>query len=82
MIKRNKKWKLYIYASNQCIKAIKINDDENPFEKTYAISVYCKKHIFGSNFAKIIVKPIRLKYTNEAKKQIHIEAKLYEGVEI
>lgn len=79
---KKRKWKMYLYAENQCIKKIKINDDEEPFEKVYIVNIYFKKHILGTNFAKVVVKPYKLKCTNESQKEIHIEAKLYEGVEI
>ena len=55
---------------------------DSPFENTYIINVYFKKHIIGTNFAKIIVKPYKLKYTDNKNKCIHIETKLYEGVEV
>lgn len=79
---KRKKWKMYLYANNQCIKCIRIPDEESPFENTYIINVYFKKHIIGTNFAKIIVKPYKLKYTDNKNKCIHIETKLYEGVEV
>lgn len=77
-----KKWKMYLYAENQCVKKIKISDEEEPFEKVYIINIWFKKHIVGTNFTKVVVKPFKLKCTNDKKKEIHVEAKLYEGVEI
>lgn len=79
--KRNK-WKMYLYAQNQCIKKLYIGDEEKPFDNVYVITVLFRKHILGSNIAKLVVKPVRLKYTDNANKQVHIEAKLFEGVEI
>ena len=46
-----------------------------------ATRVLFKKYILGSNNALIIVKPVKLKYTNNDKKELHVETKLYEGVE-
>jgi hypothetical protein len=80
--KDNRKWKMYLYANNQCVKCVKIPKEESPFENTYIISIFFKKHLVGCNYAKVIVKPYKLKYTDENKKCIHIETKLYEGVEI
>lgn len=79
---RRKKWKMYLYASNQCVKCIKIDDEESPFENVYIIRILFKKHIIGTNFGKVIVKPVKLKYTDNEHKKIHVETKLYEGVDI
>lgn len=81
-VTKRDKWKLYLYASNQCIKKIYVDENEKPFEKFYVITVYFKKHILGSNVAKIVVKPALLKYTDNANKSIHIEAELFKGVEV
>lgn len=79
--KRNK-WKLYLYASNQCIKKIYIEENEKPFNNFYVVNVYFKKHILGNSFAKIVVKPKYLKYTMNDKKTVHIEIELFKGVEV
>lgn len=81
-ITKRDKWKMYLYASNQCIKKLYIDENEKPFENFYVITVFFKKHILGSNIAKIVVKPVLVKYTDNANKRIHIETKLFEGVEI
>lgn len=81
ILKRDK-WKMYLYANNQCIKKIYVDENEKPFENFYVITVYFKKHILGSNVAKIVVKPALLKYTDNANKSIHIEAELFKGVEV
>ena len=78
----NRKWKMYLYANNQCVKCIKIANEESPFNNTYVINIYFKKHIIGTNFAKVVVKPSKLKYTDNKKKCIHVETLLYEGVEV
>lgn len=77
-----KKWKLYIYAQRHFIKKITIDEEENPFENKYIINVFFKKYILGSNYAKIMVEPRKLKLTDEKKRQIHVEADLYDGVDL
>jgi hypothetical protein len=81
-VTKRDKWKLYLYASNQCIKKLYVEENEKPFEEFYVITVYFKKHILGSNVAKIVVKPTLLKYTDNDKKCIHIETELFKGVEV
>ena len=79
------KWKIYLYANNHFIKKIKLAeiDDELDavFNNVFVVRVLFKKYILGSNNALIIVKPVKLKYTNNDKKELHVETKLYEGVE-
>lgn len=79
-MKKKKKYKLYIYANRHFIKRIKIDEDEDVFNKIYVINVFFKKYILGSNFVKIIVRPILLKYTDEIKREMHVEATLFDGV--
>lgn len=80
-MKRNKSWKLYLYYNGQCIARKRINENYTPMDKIYVIKVIGKKHLFGSNFAQVIVKPFKYKYTDEEKKQAHIEVTLFEGVD-
>lgn len=77
-----KKWKIYMYANNQYIKKIKLDNVEQLFNTSYVINIWFKKYIFGTNYTKAIVKPILLKKTIEEKKQIHVEIEFERGVEV
>lgn len=80
MLKRNKKLKVYLYAYNQCIKKIKVIQGENIFENTYVIRVIGKKHLFGSNFVKILVRPNRMLKNIEG--EIHATFDYERGIEV
>ena len=77
-----RKWKLYLYLNGVCIKKIKIKRDEAPKDHVYSINVWFKKQFFNSNKVKIIVRPTRLIYTDEKKKETHWEFKYEEGIDI
>ena len=80
---KNKKWKLYLYLNGQCIKCLKIDKDFAPMNKIYVVKVKNMKHLVGTNKSvQMIVRSYRYKYTDEIKKQAHIEVLNYEGVEL
>ena len=81
-IAENKRYKIYLYLRNQCVKKIYLRvNDEMP--KEYIINVYGKKHILGTNRkVKLVVKPVKLKYSDDVKRELHIETKLFEGVDM
>ena len=82
-IEKNKKWKLYIYLNNQCIKCLKIDKDFAPMNKFYVVKVKKMKHLIGTNKpTQMIFKSFKYKYTDEVKKTAHIEVIGYEGVGI
>jgi len=78
----NKKWKLYIYYLNQCVKMIKVDADEKPLKKAYVLNVWFRKHIFKTNYAKVVLVPMRILYHNDITRETHVESKLYEGVDV
>lgn len=79
----NKKWKLYLYLNGQCIKCLKIDKDFAPMNKIYVVKIKGKKHLIGTNKkTQIVVRSYKYKYTNETKKEAHIETILYEGVDM
>lgn len=79
----NKKWKLYLYLNNQCIKCLKIDKDFAPMNKFYVVKVKKMKHLIGTNKpTQMIFKSFKYKYTDELKKTAHIEVIGYEGVGI
>lgn len=76
----NKKWKLYLYLNGQCIKCLKIDKDFAPMNKIYVIKTRGKKHLLGTNKAvQIVTRSFKYKYTDEVKKEAHIEVMIYEG---
>ena len=77
-----KKWNIYMYANNQYIKKIKLDNVEQLFNTSYVINIWFKKYIFGTIFTKAIVKPKLLKKTIEDKRQIHVEIEFERGVEV
>ena len=81
-IEERKKYKIYLYLRNQCVKKVylRINDT---MPTTYIINVYNKKHLLGTNRkVKLVVKPVKLKYSDDVKRELHIETKLFEGVDM
>lgn len=82
-IEENKKWKLYLYLNGQCIKCLKIDKDFAPMNKIYVIKTRGKKHLLGTNkTVQIVTRSFKYKYTDEIKKEAHIEVMIYEGVTI
>lgn len=77
-----RKWKLYLYLNGVCIKKLKINANENPKDQVYIVNVWFKKQFFHSNKVKVIIRPTKLIYTNEKKKETHWEFKYEEGIDI
>lgn len=79
----NKKWKLYLYLNGQCIKCLKIDKDFAPMNKIYVVKIKNMKHLVGTNKpVQMVVRSYRYKYTDEIKKQAHIEVLNHEGVEL
>lgn len=76
------KWKIYLYLNNRCIKTIYKDEEFAPMNKIYVLNVYFKKYLVGSNVAKIVVISHKLKHTNNEKKEVHIEVKQFEGVDV
>lgn len=81
-IMKKNKWKLYLYYNGILIKRIKINEQEAPAKNSYAITVYGKKKLFGSNIAGVIVRPIRLLKNDEINKKTYWGTTLETGIEI
>ena len=79
--KRNKKWKLNFYYRSQWVKTIHISENEKPLSKVYVCRILFRKHLFATNYAKVVLLPIRILFNDPIKKEIHIESILYEGVE-
>lgn len=75
-------WKVYMYANNLYIKKIKVQNVGELFNTSYVINVWFKKHIFNTNYTKVVVKPKLLKKTIENKKEIHVDVEFERGVEV
>lgn len=74
------KWKVYLYYKNRFIKKVKVGEEFKPLDEIYIIRVYFKKYLLGSWNTKIVCQSKALKYTDNEKKEIHIEVELFEGV--
>ena len=68
---QHRKWTLYLYYNGILVKKLKINENEAPAENSYAITVYFKKKMFGSNKAGIIVNPLRILKNDEVHKRTY-----------
>ena len=79
-IKKNKKWKVYLYYNNRLIKTLKRDDTFKPLEEIYAIRVLFKKYLMGSWNTRIVCVASGIKFTNETKKEVHIEVAMFGGV--
>lgn len=79
---KNRKWTLYLYYSGILIKKKRINSNEAPGENSYAVNVYFKKKLFGTNKAGVVVRPIRLLKNDENKRKTYWGCTLETGIEI
>lgn len=79
---KNKKWKLYLYYNGILIKKVRIQPGEEPANTNYAITVYFKKHIFGSNKVGLVVRPVRLLRNDEESRKTHWGTVIDTGIEI
>jgi hypothetical protein len=79
----NKKWTLYLYLNGQCIDKRKIDKDFAPMGKFYVVKVRGMIHLLGTNRkVQIVVQSYKYKFTDEKKREAHIETLIYEGVDI
>lgn len=81
---KKRKWKLKIYFLNQlvCTKKIeKFDDVSDIFKKPYICKVH-KKHLFKTFNTQIILIPEKALFRDEAKRELHINCIIYEGVGI
>ena len=79
LLKRDK-WKVYLYYQNRLIKKLYVEESFQPLDEIYIIRVYFKKYLMGIWNTQIVCQPKALKFTNNEKKEIHIEVSLFEGV--
>lgn len=82
-LNRGEKWELYLYLNGQCVYKMKIDKDFAPMGKFYVIKIKGFKHLIGTNKkTQLVVKSYKYKFTDEIKKQAHIEVMIYEGSDI
>ena len=48
----------------------------------FVINVWFKKHLFNTNYTKIVVHPSKLIYTDDKKKETHWEFDYEKGIDI
>jgi len=82
MLFLRKRWKLYLYLNGLCIKKIYIDENTKPKEEIFVINVWFKKNLFNSNHIKTVVRPTKLIYTNDKKKETHWEFEYEKGIDI
>ena len=77
-----KKWTLYLYYNGVLIKRLRIDENEAPAENSYVINVWFKKQLFKSNYAGVIVRPVRLLRNDEKNRKTYWGTTLETGIEI
>lgn len=80
--RNKKKWKLYLYLNNICIKKIRIDEETKPKDEIFVINVWFKKNLFDSWHIKTVISPSKLIYTNMKKKETHWEFEYEKGIDI
>jgi hypothetical protein len=68
--------------NNLCIKKIYIDEETKPKDEIFVINVWFKKNLFNSNHIKAVVRPTKLIYTNDKKKETHWEFEYEKGIDI
>lgn len=81
--KRKDMWTMCLYVNNVLVKKVKVDEDYVPTDKFYLITFINKKQVIGTNKkTKMLCEFYKYKATIETKKEIHIELKINEGVDI
>ena len=77
-----KTWKLYLYYNGILIKKIRIREDEEPSNNSYAIRVYFKKQLFKTIVASIVVRPVRLLKNDDNRRITYWGTTMETGIEV
>lgn len=77
-----KHWKLYLYYNGILIKKIRIREDEEPKENSYAVRTFFKYQLFKNIVASVVVRPVRLLKTDEKRRKTYWGVTMETGVEI
>ena len=75
------KWKIYLYYKNQFVKKVYKEEDFKLDEEVFIVTIFNKKHLFGTRKAKVVMKFNKVKLYNADEKKLHCEVILYEGRE-
>ena len=81
-MRKNKKWKMYLYYKGIHIKTIKIDENEEPNKNSYVINVWFRKQLFANNKVGIIARPFKIVKNDEKRRKTYWEIILEEGLEI
>lgn len=81
-ITKKGKWKIKFYLNGQCVCSKWVADTEAVFNSAYVVTIFGKKHLFGSNLVRTVIRPEKLLYKDIFKKEIHVGAYLFEGIEV
>ena len=81
-MRKNDKWKMYLFYNGIHIKTIKIGKNTAPSENTYVIDVWFRKQLFANNKVKIIVRPTKIIKNDEKKRRTYWEVVLEQGIEV
>ena len=74
---------LCLYLNGVLVDKKKVDENFEPMEHFYKVSLINKKHIIGTNkLVKILCRFDKYKMTDETNKELHIEVKVDEGVVI
>lgn len=77
-----KNWTLYLYYDGILVKRVRIYENEAPIHNSYVVRVWGKKHLFGSNIATVILRPVELLKNDEERQRTHWGAIHERGVEM
>ncbi len=77
------KWTLCLYWNGVLIKKQKVEENFQPIENLYKISLRNKKYLIGTNKkVDMLFKFDKYKMTNNEKKEVHIEIVVDKGVDM
>ena len=74
-----KKWTLYLYYNGIRIKRKKINDIDDI--GVMSINILGHKELFNKSIVNVVIRPVRLLFTDENKKETHWGVIFEKGVE-
>ena len=81
--RKKNEWTLCLYLNGVLVDKKKVDENFEPMEHFYKVSLINKKHIIGTNkLVKILCRFDKYKMTDETNKELHIEVKVDEGVVI
>lgn len=79
---KHRKWKLHLYYNGVLIKTLRVSENEEPSNNSYAIRVWFKKHLFRNIVSGVVVRPVRLLKNDEVHKRTYWGVTMETGIEI